>query len=377
MRVILKVLLWPLFALRQLLHWAYDPLHKEHERIAAARVDRRQFVPLLAQTISSVRYIDGRTLIISSQPAVAGANRVQLETGAQPFDLATDGEFIWYTDLASTERSVLRLTRDGRELQALPIKAKSRALAFDGEHMWITHPEANAVSRVTLSARRKVKGIRTIPLKKNSSNASEPLHPAEIVCAAGRVWIACRGGLAKIEIKSSKQDFIALNFTPMLLAFDGHALWMAHAVEPQSNIWQIKKCDAQGHLVPFKRELALSDQPHSMAFDGTHLWVTHDDGATKIDVSENDIEGNASMNDRLVAAAFDGEAMWVAAPDEGRIHRINIHALNVLSRLRPLERELQTPRNYGRMCFDGSFIWLTDAIETAGQRHGMLYRFLV
>ncbi|NUO81209.1 hypothetical protein HUU05_14110 [candidate division KSB1 bacterium] len=376
MRVILKILLWPLFALRQLLHWAYDPMRMEHEHIAAARVDRRQFVPLLAQTISSVSYVDGRTLVISSQPAVAGANRVHLETGAQPFDLATDGEFIWYTDLASSERSVLRLTRDGSELQVLPIKAKSRALAFDGKHMWVTHPEANTVSRVTLSSRRKVKGIRTIALKKTVSNTSDQLHPTEIVCAAGRVWIAGRGGLARIEIKSNQQDFIALNFTPMLLAFDGHALWMAHAVEPQNNRWQIKKCDVQGRLISFKRELALSDQPHSITFDGTHLWVIHDDGATKIDVSESDVEGNASTNDRLVAAAFDGEALWVAAPEEGRLNRINIHALSVLSRIRPLERELQTPRNYGRMCFDGSFIWLTDSIETAGQSHGVIYRFL-
>ncbi|MEK7728894.1 MAG: hypothetical protein AAB354_10805 [candidate division KSB1 bacterium] len=377
MRVIFKILLWPLFALRQLLHWAYDPLRKERESIGARRVDRRQFVPLLAQTISSVRYADGRMLVISQQPAATSANGVQQEIGAKPFDLATDGAFIWYTDLGSAERSVLRLARDGRELQALPIKAKSWALAFDGKHMWVTHPEANAVSRVKLSARRKVQGIRTIALKKSASNTAEPLHPSEIAYAEGRVWIACRGGLVRVDIKSCRQDFVALNFTPMLLAYDGRDLWMAHAVEKQSGLWQIKKCDMQGRLVPFKQELALSDQPHGLAFDGTHLWVMHDDGAMKIDILENDLEGNASSNERLTAAAFDGEMLWAAAPEEGRINRIDIRAKSVLSHVRPLERALQTPRNYARMCFDGSFMWLTDSIETAGQTHGVIYRFLV
>ena len=69
--------------------------------------------------------------------------------------------------------------------------------------------------------------------------------------------------------------------------------------------------------------------------------------------------------------------LWAAAPEEGRINRIDIRAKSVLSHVRPLERALQTPRNYARMCFDGSFMWITDYIETSGQTHGVIYRFLV
>ncbi len=369
-------------------------LKKELWRVRTARFDRRQFVPLLAQTVKGLQYRDGRNLIITNHPDFnEGPGKRKRDVGAAPYDITTDGDFIWFTDHGAGDESVIKTDPDLAEIHKLKLGKKSWGLAFDGEHIWATHHENDSVSRIPLGATRFDPTPPAFALPKEGANL---LKPKVIIYAHHNLWVACENGLVRINPKrvdaqaqTCECQYLVLGFRPKAMAYDGSHIWM---IKEQANAWELckfdpsqieendKKVDASCLPKPSK-----GDNPQSIAFDGVYMWVTHSEGASKFDVNKNKEEGDAVGDTNLTGLAFDGSYLWAAGK---KLYRIDVVGPERVDGFRPDENETKLPgsRHYAKMCFDGTHIWVTDHIvdrdeeqsqNKAVQRIGVIHRILV
>lgn len=356
--------------------WSFCCRAKERlwEKISTARIDRRQYVPLLAQTLRGVEYRDGRHKAISNYWLQNTAGLVKLDAGTRPYDITTDGKFIWCTDTASADNSLLKLRRDASAVEKIFVGQKSWGLAFDGAFMWVTHPEIDAVSRISTKAKRGNKPERSISLKRNPN---ERLEPKAIIFAPEWMWIARRSGVSRIHVKTCQREHFDLDFTPFAMAFDGTFIWLLYFSENKSS--GIGKIDLNGKAMKLDLSLALDPAQSDIVFDGTHIWVSHAEGVTQVDVDEHIIEKTVGDDQVFGNVAFDGAYLWVTEPNVKRVHKIDVFLREPLGDLRPLETILSKERrHFGKLCFDGTYLWLTDCIgvdEQTGQ--GLIYRFLI
>jgi len=343
------------------------------EKVGTQRIDRRQFVPLLAQTIKGIEYRDGRILTISDHWSEDLPGKKKLDVGVQPYDITTDGEYIWLTDIVDkTDRKVLKLNREGTIVEKLAITNKSWGIAYDGCYMWVTHPDDNSVSKIP----KMVTGDDELdgPIDIQRSN------PKDIIYAENYVWIACDGGIQKIDIRTEEmididiQIDINVYVTPISLCYDGQFIWILYLDNKDQG--QLNKIDIENHELKVDPPIFIGQEPKCIAFDGTHLWVTHSKGCSQIDIFKNQKERTADADNFLTGAAFDGNYLWVAEPASGRVDRIDIHETKQSSEFRPTD-DLKTPQNFNKMCFDGSYIWVTDYIDERAGKKGVIHRLLV
>jgi hypothetical protein len=349
--------------------WSNEDLAKcLVHNVRAARIDRRQFVPLLAQTIKGIKYHDGRILTITDQWESDVPGKVKLNVGIQPYDITTDGEFIWYTDTAeSADKTVLKINREGTSVEKLSVEERSWGIAFDGCYMWVTHPDEHSVSKIPKSATSTDTLDTPINIRRHENDLP---NPKDIIFAKDYVWIARNGGITRIDVKRNEVEPLEdYGFTPIALAFDGTHIWLVH--NGQRVRGQIKKIDLEGNLVPMEPPISVEQEPKCLVFDGTHMWVTQRDGASQIDINENEVERKAAADNTLTGAAFDGAYLWVAEPEGRRVDRINIYTAQRVSEFRPSEH-LEGNRHFAKMCFDGMYIWVTDYTGTKGVIHRLL-----
>jgi len=360
--------------------WSNEELAKclVHD-VRAARIDRRKFVPVLAYTIQGLDYRDGRILTITDHWPMEDPGKKKIDVGVQPYDITTDGEWIWFTDIGSTE-SVLKINQDGNRVYKLAIRVKSWGIAFDGCYMWVTHPDAHSVSKIPKTATSDDILEDPIEIRKEKDPNDQP-YPRDIiftkdyVSGEDYVWIARDGGVIRIDVKRNKiEHFDKLGFTPIAMAFDGIHIWIVHdGAETQG---QVKKIDLQGTVISLDPPITIDRDPKTIVFDGTHMWVTHRDGTSKIDINENEVEDKADADHTLTGAAFDGFFLWVAEPEGKRVGRIDIYTAKQASEFRPTE-DLGGARQFSKMCFDGMYIWVTDWVRGRGRQTGVIHRLLV
>jgi hypothetical protein len=340
--------------------------------VRAARVDRRQFVPLLTYTIKGLKHHDGRILTITDYWADNETlGKIKSEVGIEPHDITTDGEYIWFTDRAESDTSVLKMDRSGLLVEKLSVKETSWGIAFDGCYMWVTHPEKHSVSKI----KKDATSSDTLDAPIDLTNGGGQPYPKDIIYAGNYVWIACENGVIRIDVKNNTiEPFTDFGFTPIALAFDGTHIWLVHnGLRKQG---EVKKIDLEGGEVPIDPEIYVKSAAKCLVFDGTHMWVTHSDGATQIDINENEVEREAATDNTLTGAAFDGMYLWAAEPEGKKIHRIDIYNAQSVSEFRPSEH-LKDNRHYAKMCFDGTYIWVTDYVQDNQDRKGVIHRLLL
>ena len=344
------------------------------------RHDRRQHVPLLANTIKGLTYRDGKI--------------AKVKAGKHPFRVTSDGDFIWITDLESPE--LIRIDRKNNTLDK-PINLSccdesiesSWGIAFDGSYMWITHNTAGVgtLTRVktcqpencwTFSALpdcADVKECQKYCIERSSDKLCL-LHPypQEVVYNQNLLYVS--HGWTPESIPKQSQDNQGANekypekTATLLISIidtercclvntvtitnnhcitvspissmvsDGDALWIAYTASfphykqphnqpvvqkitynPSSKSWEIG-------------DQYIIDKGHSsgkLAFDGAHLWLTHDDGASKINISTGEVVDHIETSQAQVAIAYGGgDNIWTAEYNNGeaRLNRTDIHSVD-------------------------------------------------
>lgn len=339
-------------------------------KVHTARIDRRQFVPLLAQTIKGLKYKDGRILTI---------NQVgEIPIGSHPFSITTDGDFLWFTD--QEENFIRKLSRNGREIERFELPFPGWGIAFDGDYIWVTHitPDQDSaqISRIKASD-STIEPI--VEITEVNSDARE------IVFDNKYMWVShLNNKLTRIDIitpnDSSKQhtfDELANEIgaeVPITdLAFDGESLWVGYDADNG-----LRKITIQVDSITVSDQIVIANgNPNGICFDGTHIWVGHEYGASKVDINNLQQIDIADAQKFLTRVAFDGMYAWALQPNENRANRIEIFDVDVHGGVQTRELNPQENHNILRVCFDGIFIWVTAYIESESVKEGIIYRLLL
>lgn len=347
------------------------------EQLYGIRTDRRQFVPLLAQTLRGLKYRDGKIKMISNLDEAD----IKLEKNIDPFSITTDGDFVWFTDAIYDQDQetyyLQKLGRDGNKLESIPLNCPESnypgwGIAFDGVYMWVTHitPDKNLAKLTRINVWN--------PTNKSSLALDTPSDAREIVFDGRYMWISHENSLitqvdsldpSKQVVHDWTKDKIAANITD--LAYDGHSLWIGF--------------DANNGLIKVPTDslepsdlISISDgNPKGICFDGTHIWVAHEYGISKIDIDKLQQIDIASVQKFLTRVAFDGMYMWVLQPKENRASRIEIFDAELCGGVQT--REIDPKENYeiSRICFDGTFMWITAFLQVKNEKSGIIYRLLI
>lgn len=339
------------------LQQATQCLNNELQKVYAARMDRRQFVPLLAQTIKGLKHRDGRKKVFSMS---AEGN---YDAGFNPFSITSDGDHIWATDIYEQSTEIVKIGRNTNAIEKVNVKHPSWGIAYDDVHhqVWVTHhlqSEDELLTRIDIHT----------PDQKN--DFSIPAHPKEIVFDGNYMWITHEKSkkITKIDTRGieaiSEFDY---SHIPLLLAYDGEHIWVVYK-------------NGVGTLdgsIEIKGSWAY---PESITFDGTCMWIMHENGASIFNVSDgsDQVIRTLQMGQNMIGSAFDGMCLWIAGKNTPRIYRIDIfHDISDEGefQLRGVTKEhIQLQR----MCFDGLFFWVT-AYEEMGQNEkcGLIHRLLL
>ena len=342
-------------------------LNQQLQKVHTARIDRRQFVPLLAQTIKGLKYKDGRILSLSQ------VGKIQI--GLHPFSITTDGDYIWFTN--QEENFIKKLSRDGKCIEKIELDYPSWGIAFDGEYMWVTHitPDQNLgkISRVKVTDYT----VEKIDLEGVDSDAREIVFDGQ-----KHIWIShANNFLTKVDIHdpTKQQNFDNLTETipediPITaMAYDGSALWVGY--DEDNGLLKVEiSNDSINVLGPIDID---KGNPKGICFDGTNIWVGHEGGASKIDIVELTEMDTAKAQRNITTVAFDGMYVWALQPGENRLNRIEIFQVEELGGVQLREANLDETFEICRICFDGIFIWATAYIELDGEKTGYIYRLLI
>jgi hypothetical protein len=380
--------------------------------------DRRQHIPLLANTIKGLTYVDGRI--------------AKIEAGKHPFRITSDGDFIWITDLESPE--LIRIDRKSNK----PIKDKpldlsrcdklkppiefSWGVAFDGTYLWVTHnnTDAGKLTRVNacnpedrwtfnaLPSCNKFKDCESYCIEHSGKDLKElTAYPQEVVYHQNRLYVSHGWApeqsteivisiidtercclVETVTITEADCDSIYSPVSSMVS--DGEALWVAYTA---------KKDNAAGDLQPvvqkieydplatgtkFKKgkvyKLENGQSSGKLAFDGTHLWLTHEDGASKIKLSTGKVVSNIDTQQTQFAIAYGGgDNIWTAEHNntgrkaEARLLRSDIYSVDQHGEI---EFDSDIPADYviTDAQFDGVFIYVS--AYSGSSKQGFIHRIL-
>ena len=105
-----------------------------------------------------------------------------IETVQGPRALAFDGEHVWVVFFGA--ETVAKYSVDGRNIASFSTDSYPRALAFDGEHMWVGKSAENAVIKLSLDGE----------LVDTVSIGTPDTSPVALVFDGESIWVAASWG---------------------------------------------------------------------------------------------------------------------------------------------------------------------------------------
>lgn len=400
-------------------------LRKEIWQAKGARYDRRRYVPLLTNTIAGLNYQDGKN--------------TDHYAGLHPHRITTDGNLIWITDRDSPK--LIGIDRQqNKVISSVDLSCcdetndSSWGIAFDGRrYMWITHNNND-------EGRGKLTRIDTCNLKdcwtfsalpdcdrledcqkycqERSGVETQAIlpYPQEVVYHQGLLYISHgwkaqngednfqklritiidteRCGILKTCQIESTDSCNSLSSIVAMVS-DGDALWITYKAryydKERPVVRYIKYHPNAGESedeceVGPPCGIEKGTKPEKIAFDGSHLWVTHDDGASKIDVSSGEVVRHIDTEQKQIAIAYGGgDNIWTVELNtendsgEARLNRIDLHSAHRSGEIEFMSYSEKQEAEYEitDAQFDGSFIYISayyaDAHTT---KKGVIHRLL-
>lgn len=232
-------------------------------------------------------------------------------TGAFPRAMAFDGQRVWVANWQ--ENTISRLdARTGQVLDTLSsftntdITTQGRrprinlqrptALAWDGRYMWIANFQDNTVFAVN-TADEVIKVF----------DDSRIDGPAVLLWDTAHIWIANQrtpdeqevGTVIKIDVNTNTFNSFGpfpVGLMPTAMAWDGENIWVANGNSDTLSVLD----NATGQTVG---EVRVMGFPLSLAFDGAYIWVSHYDGTVML-VRNSTLE----VQEELTINVLPGEA---------------------------------------------------------------------
>ncbi len=405
----------------------------------ASRIDRRKFVPLLANTIPGLRYQDGKN------------TRIMLADFKHPFRLTSDGSYLWGTDLAGNK--LFRINRQTHRLAenwAVELPSPGYGIAYDGRYLWISHNHEGQgkLSRVSACDPEKHWTFDRLPwcehlpkCKKFSGSGNEDglesleAYPQELVyhdhllyvshgwppeepgnessgteqarreekskhkkteeeeCSTFYISIintrkSCL--VAKCCVEFPENNAIVPDSPILAMVSDGDKVWftfMGHAPagqgygRPRPVVSWLRYHDGECRFGP-PCILKKGERPERMTFDGTSVWLSHNDGLARIDVATGDISEPDETDKRQTALAYTGgDHVWSTQPGRGEAHvnKFDIYSAEQVGEIEIIEYHDREGAEYEimDMQFDGAFLYVAAYLkEPDAEQKGIIHRLL-
>lgn len=414
-------------------------LRNELWQAKGARYDRRRYVPLLANTIPGLSYQDGkiahRYAGIHPHRITTDGKVIWITDRASPKLIRIDrqqNEIIDSVDLSRWDETI----------------NSSWAIAFDGKrYMWITHANKDQgkgkLTRIDTCNPKDCWTFSALPscddledcqkycCERNGENTQAICpYPQELVYHQGLLYVS-HGWTAPWQSQQAtdsqeKDEDYPDNHPPLRITIidterccilktcliestdscisltaivamvsDGDALWFTYKAKyydkerPVVRYFKYhpyaEEGEAQCEVGP-PCGIEKVTEPEKIAFDGTHLWLTHDDGASKIDISSSEVVRHIDTQQKQTAIAYGGgDNIWTAELNtennsgEARLNRIDIHSVNQSGEIEFISYGDKQKAEYEitDAQFDGSFIYISAYYADANtSKKGVIHRVL-
>ena len=356
-------------------------LHVLIQDLQGAHRDRRRYVPLLANTIKGLAYQDGKITEMEN-------------VGREPFRLTSDGDTIWITDRQSP--SLIRIDRRTNTVQPdlIELDANNWGIAFDGEAMWVSQPDADSLTRIPVYNgepwTQQVGAIPSFFTGRPDTVVPVPARPQELFYHQHRLYIShgweARARVLQVSIVDTQlrsligtvtlpaQNGIEPASSILSMASDGDALWVVYKDRRGNAIVRKIQYNAaqQTYVVETPDGIDVMQEPGELVFDGTHLWLTHAAGITRLSI--NGGEGRLlSARPQLVGLAYcGGEYIWASSVENNQagLHRINIYTVSREGEV--LFNQAANGYTLNDVQFDGAFLYAAGSTSAGGVVHRVL-----
>ncbi len=327
---------------------------------------KRITVVLLAAVLVLVMFVVDHPGTKAQDGGVADYYRV----GAFPRAMAFDGELVWVANWY--DNTVTRLwASDGEVFDTLvhdpdnassPVGLGPVALAWDGEYMWLANDKDNTIYRLNQQ------GQLVTPFDANDGVQ----FPVALFYDNANVWVVNQGNNTVMKIEA---DLATVEGTydvgdfPTAITWDGTNIWVANGLDNSISVINA----ITGEPVT---EVAVNLFPVSMVFDGIHVWVAHYDGsivlvnALSYEIDET-IEDHPGSPQRPIQLLYAFEHIWIPNAHDGSFTVISADthatiraAVDTLTGNEDIPKDQRFPATLGYTDHEIWVIdWLTQSIK--------------
>ncbi len=168
------------------------------------------------------------------------------------------------------------------------------------------------------------------------------------ICANGFQWWRIQTAAVSGWIAEGQADvyFVAPQWVPTALAWDGTSLWVAS--------WGLElllRVDGESGAVV--DELPLRDVPAALAWDGSTLWVTQFSRVLQVDVSSGEVVAEFRVGGVPSALVWDGSSLWVADSGNDTLMQVDVESATVVSTVAVGHKPVA-------LAWDGTSLWVAN-----------------
>ncbi len=232
------------------------------------------------------------------------------------------------------------------KVSTYPVGDSPRALAFDGEAVWVANFFDNTVSRLAAT---------------NCASSSDPCGlaigtypvddlPVGLAFDGNSLWVATalNSTLAQLDPQSGQElDRYQLSTVPSALLFASGYLWTANSFANT-----VTKISLDGKVVG---SYPVGEGPLALASDGVALWVANQTSntLTQLSFDTGKIVNTVELGGQPTAVTFDGQHVWAALGDQNQVVEVDPASGAILS-------QVNVGRRPVALVAGGSWLWSAD-----------------
>lgn len=281
----------------------------------------------------------------TSQAQDDGEKPAPYSTTAFPRAMAFDGEWVWIANWA--DNSITRLNAaDGTYIDTisgeLTVGEQPVSLAWDGVHMWVANYQNNLVYRLP-----RVGEDGGVPESNAQLGANRDIQKpiALLYDGAAHIWVLNQhDGRRNGTVTKIVADTLEILGTydvgryPTALTWDGINIWVANGLDDTLTVLDGATGEQVG-VVNISDDPAKLRFPISLAFDGRFVWVSGYDRSislirnSSLDLFETeelasvDIEIQ-ELSNRPIYLYYAFERVWVSSADDKETSILELQAIS-------------------------------------------------
>jgi serine/threonine-protein kinase len=241
----------------------------------------------------------------------------------------------------------LLLARQSRpEVATYPVGDSPRALAFDGQSVWVANFFDATVARLAAGDCADSDGECGQAL--GTYNVPDP--PVALAYDGQSLWVASTvsGALTRLDPANGQElARFALPALPSAMIHHDDSLWLVNQFTDT-----ILQVDGNGQQVS---QHQVGQGPFGLVFAGESLWLSsqNDGNVLQLDPATGQVQATVAAGGKPGALAFDGQNVWVALEEQGQVVAIDPASTQITARYPAGQRPVAL------IVADGS-LWVAD-----------------